>query len=225
MSEVRVEPSDVVRWWNREWFRQIAGLLPAVPAFWVPDEPAVRVLVAWNVFAVVYLLLTWLTYRRRDPAELRALGVASRERRLAERLSLASSPEELPQLGATIALIAAVFVLPRYAMLDVPPGWTLGICIVAIVSCWLTMQVGFTIAYIGRHAERGGLVFPGDDELRLVDYLYFSVGIGATFGTTDVTVTTREMRRTVLTHSVLAFVFNTLILAATVSIVSGVVAG
>ncbi|BBG00914.1 MULTISPECIES: DUF1345 domain-containing protein [Pseudonocardia] len=44
--------------------------------------------------------------------------------------------------------------------------------------------------------------------------------MSTSFGTGDVTVTTREMRRTVVAHSVLAFVFTTLILAVTVSAVA-----
>ena len=38
-----------------------------------------------------------------------------------------------------------------------------------------------------------------------------------TFGTTDVTVLSREMRRTVTANAVIAFEFNTVTVAATVS--------
>lgn len=42
-----------------------------------------------------------------------------------------------------------------------------------------------------------------------------------TFGTTDVTVTTREMRRTVAANAVIAFVFNTVTVASLVSALGG----
>ena len=69
--------------------------------------------------------------------------------------------------------------------------------------------------------ERGaepdnGLSFPGagkDFEPDHTDFLYFSFTIAVTAQTSDVGVTTREMRRLVLFQSVLSFVFNTTILA------------
>lgn len=105
------------------------------------------------------------------------------------------------------------------------PGLVFAICIVAVVTSWLTLQVGFAIVYLGLFTEKGGLDFPGDDAPTMVDFVYFAVSIGTTFGTTDVTATQSRMRRQVLVHGLLAFVFNTLILAVSVTIVTTYIAG
>ena len=62
-----------------------------------------------------------------------------------------------------------------------------------------------------------GLDFPGSEEPSFTDYLYMSIAVQTTFGTTDVDVQTRVMRRVVLRHCVLAFGFNTVIVAILIS--------
>ena len=61
---------------------------------------------------------------------------------------------------------------------------------------------------------RGG---PPDD----ADFAYFAFGIGMTFQIPDVNVTTRQMRRVVLFHQLLAFAYNTAILALIVNLLAG----
>ncbi|MEO7008621.1 MAG: DUF1345 domain-containing protein, partial [Caldimonas sp.] len=50
------------------------------------------------------------------------------------------------------------------------------------------------------------------------DFLYFSFTIAVAAQTADVSVSTRRMRRLTLTQSILAFVFNTTILAFSINI-------
>ena len=60
--------------------------------------------------------------------------------------------------------------------------------------------------------------FPGGGERSFTDYLYFSLMVQTTFGATDVAVESPGMRRAVMTHGVVAFVFNTVIVAMLVSL-------
>jgi uncharacterized membrane protein len=54
-----------------------------------------------------------------------------------------------------------------------------------------------------------------------VDFAYFAFTLGMTFQTSDVTISSRVVRRWVLGHAVLAFVFNTVILAMAVGLLGG----
>lgn len=65
----------------------------------------------------------------------------------------------------------------------------------------------------------GGLEFPGGDEPDGPAFVYFAYVLGMTAQTSDVNVTSNAMRRLVTWHSVFAFFFNTVIVAATVNIV------
>ena len=206
-----------MRWWNREVARQLLALVPTPLCLLVPSGGVVRLLAVWDIYAALYLLLTWLTYRGRGPSELQTMAVASRRRRVTER-AFASTPEQISQFAAAVALIATLIVMPQAQRLGVSPGLVLGICIVAVLTAWLMLQSGFAIVYMAVYSEAGGLEFPGDEEPQLVDFLYFAFSVGTTFGTTDVTVTRRGIRRQVLVHGVLAFLFNTLTLAVAVSV-------
>ncbi|MEV1296063.1 DUF1345 domain-containing protein [Pseudonocardia sp. NPDC049635] len=209
------------RWWQREWFRQTVPTPPAAFALLLPADIVVRILAAWNIYAAGYLVLTWLTFRRRTLTELRALATSSTRGRFTDRL--ASPPDQLPQSAATMALLAAAFVLPQFRTIGGNPVLVMAIGVLAVLGCWLTIQAGFAVAYINLYFQRGGLRFPDDaGPSGLVDFLYFTVAVSTSFGAADVTVTTPEMRRKVLAHSVFAFVFNTLILAATVSVIASI---
>ncbi|MGX1507891.1 UNVERIFIED_CONTAM: hypothetical protein RKD43_006516 [Streptomyces graminofaciens] len=50
---------------------------------------------------------------------------------------------------------------------------------------------------------------------------YFALSVRTTFGTTDVTVMSRELRRTVAANATIAFVFNTVIVAGMVAALDG----
>ena len=61
--------------------------------------------------------------------------------------------------------------------------------------------------------------FPGvETHPNFGDFLYFSATIGAAFATSDVSVTQSTLRRLVLAHTVLSFLFNTLILGLSVNV-------
>jgi uncharacterized membrane protein len=82
----------------------------------------------------------------------------------------------------------------------------------------------FALDYAGLfyRVEQGeGLVFPeaaAGFKPDYVDFLYFSFTIAVALQTSDVAVTGKPMRRLVLVQSLLAFVFNTTILAFTINI-------
>ena len=65
---------------------------------------------------------------------------------------------------------------------------------------------------------RGGLEFPGCPKPDYWDFLYFATSIGATSQTSDVAIRSRALRRLVMLHAVVSFVFNTMILALTVNL-------
>jgi uncharacterized membrane protein len=69
--------------------------------------------------------------------------------------------------------------------------------------------------------EHGGLQFPGGHAPDYADFLYFACIIGTSAQTADVSLTSRRMRRTGMVHCVLAFFFNTTLLALTINIASG----
>ncbi|PLP58671.1 DUF1345 domain-containing protein [Mesorhizobium loti] len=64
----------------------------------------------------------------------------------------------------------------------------------------------------------GGLDFPGETPPQGWDFFYFAIVIGMTAQTADTNVTTTRMRKLVILHSLITFLFNTVIVAAAVNV-------
>ena len=100
--------------------------------------------------------------------------------------------------------------------------WDVALAGSSILLAWLFVALVFAQEYAHSYymADKG-LVFPGEPEPDYWDVTYFSLVLNMTCQTSDVTITTRPMRRLVLLHSVIAFFFNVIILAITVNVVAG----
>ena len=73
--------------------------------------------------------------------------------------------------------------------------------------------------------ESHDLEFPGCAEPGVWDFLYFSFVIGMTWQVSDIQITSRRLRRIVLFHALISFAYNTVILALSINIVSGLIQG
>jgi uncharacterized membrane protein len=62
-----------------------------------------------------------------------------------------------------------------------------------------------------------------EDSPDYMDFTYFSFVIGMTFQVSDVTITSRQIRHLALFHGLISFVYNTIIVALSVSIIAGLV--
>jgi len=125
-------------------------------------------------------------------------------------------------VGAIVAELAVVKDLHgvlRYAHI--------ALSVLTIVSSWAFTQVMFALHYAHDYyatevrGQHGGLDFPGGQPPDYGDFLYFACVIGTSGQTADVSFTSRRMRRTGTLHCVMAFFFNTTLLALTINIASG----
>jgi uncharacterized membrane protein len=96
---------------------------------------------------------------------------------------------------------------------------------------WAVVHLLFTLEYARVYyapgsdgAPLGGLDFPGGHQPNYVDFLYFSFVIGVACQTAEVSTLNRSMRKVVLAQGLIAFVLNTVILAATVNVAAGLLA-
>ncbi|MCW0002207.1 DUF1345 domain-containing protein [Pararhizobium sp. YC-54] len=91
---------------------------------------------------------------------------------------------------------------------------------------WLTIHTMAAMHYAHRYwsPEMGddegdghSLDFPGTKEPGGYDFLYFAFVIGMTAQTSDIAITSTEMRKINLVHAVVSFFFNTVLVAAAVN--------
>lgn len=174
-------------------------------------------------YLVTYVLLTALVFARTPAEHYLKWAQGSRSGNWYDHYIVATHPGPGTAQGVSvIALLLGVFWYPRALSEGVLPPQVAGpIVAVLVVGAWFTVVLTYSVAYLMQDARSGHreLSFPGESERRSwTDYLYLSAGISTSFAATDVSVLTPRMRRTVTGHSILAFGFNTVVLAAVVSL-------
>lgn len=198
----------------------IAAVATATLTAW---RPALQIIVAWNTFAATLLGLAWFKLLRARAQE------AVRNARLED--SHRSVIFAFVVTATVVSLIAVGVILGGAKGLD---GRRLATHIVLTVGTiflsWSLMHTVFTFHYAHAYyaepdeperKEAGGLQFPETKRPDFLDFAYFSFVIGMTCQVSDVVVTNAPMRRLVLLHGVLAFFYNTIILALTINLISG----
>ena len=198
----------------------LAGLAAGVVP--LPLDGITRGLIGWCVGIGVYLALAWWLAETFDAAHTRARSQALDPPNVLILVIL------LTAVGVSVAVIAML--LRQVKQMDgVERAAHIALGMVALAASWLVIHTNYAFHYAHRYYQEerdnqvagAGLDFPGKLDPDYFDFLYFSFVVGMTSQVSDVQVTSREMRRITLVHSVLAFAFNMLVLALSINVVAG----
>lgn len=176
-----------------------------------------RLLVGWDVFAALYLVLVFTMVFSSGMRHIRRNALLQDEGRFLILLVTA--------LGAFASIAAIVFELS--ASNRSGPGLVLAT--VTIVLSWAAVHTVFSLHYAHeyyRDGKPGGLQFPSGDQHEDADYwdfVYFSFVIGMTAQVSDVGITDKIIRRTATVHGIISFVFNTALVALMVNIAASAI--
>lgn len=187
--------------------------------FLMPDTRRLvtRLVVGWDAFAALYLVLAYFMMLRCDVAHIRRSAVLQDDGRFVILM--------MTVLGALASLGAIVFELG--ASKGNPAGLILATA--TIVLSWALVHTAFALHYAHdfyRGKTPGGLQFPSGDahvDADYWDFVYFSFVIGMTAQVSDVGITDRIIRRTATVHGIISFVFNTALLALMVNIAASAI--
>jgi uncharacterized membrane protein len=187
-----------------------------------------RILLGWNAGVLLYFIAVG------------AMVVAADENSIARRAATQDDGRFTILILTTVAASAAFGAIFYQLLLvkDVHGLLRAGHLILAaatVISAWAFIHVMFALHYASEcFSERatktsptakahGGLRFPGDEAPDYFDFFYFSFVIGVACATADVNITSRTIRRTATVHCILAFFFNSAVLALTINIAAGLV--
>ncbi|MFG3093250.1 DUF1345 domain-containing protein [Streptomyces sp. NPDC048202] len=171
-------------------------------------------------YLLPYLALTVAAFSRASPERVRAWAGRDSRGTVLQRYVIGTAPGPGVSLFiAAAALAVAVVWLPGHLGTTFPVVPRVLVALALVAVAWVCVAVSFAVTFQADDIVEGGsaLDFPGPDSPLWGDYLYFALSVMTTFGATDVSVTSREMRRTVSANSVIAFVFNTVTVASLVS--------
>lgn len=188
----------------------------------VPTDWPFRALLGWCAGAAVYLVLAWWLAEVFDAKSTR------------QRAQAQDEPSVVlfgVMLLAVLACVASITLLLQQIkeLAGTERVLHMALAMTALALSWLFIQTLFAFRYAHRYYQEEkrrepdgpGLVFPNQPNPDYFDFLYYSFVIGMTSQVSDVQVSSREMRRLTLGHSILSFAFNVLIVALTINVLAG----
>lgn len=188
------------------------------PRGWPPEA---RILLGWVAFTLTVMAQLWPLMMRAGPARTRELATREDDSR-----ALAGT---ITMTAALVSLIGVVFLLSdAHDARGTRELLLTALAVGTVATSWLLVQTEYTLHYARRYYRDGrGVLFPhGEGSLEeptYWDFAYLSVTIGMTYQVSDTNLNTRAMRRLLLGHALLSFVFGTVIIAVTINGVAGLI--
>lgn len=183
---------------------------------------------AWLMFAVFHLIFSWIIIFSFHPRDVKTF--AEREDSRSSFIFLFVVAAAFISLFTIIFLLqsmpaAATHVLSEHIILS----------FLAVFSSWALVHTLFTLRYAHLYYKKErnkpqtdashitALQFPNEPAPDYLDFAYFSFVVGMTFQVSDVEISSREIRRLALLHGLLSFIYNTVIVAFSINIMSGLI--
>ncbi|MBN8695614.1 MAG: DUF1345 domain-containing protein [Bacteroidetes bacterium] len=193
-----------------------------VISYLLKTEISNRFILSWDMFCISMILFSWILFITTNSDDL---------------CRVVEKQDDGLKIIFAIVLIAVSFsILGTLALLVeqnktmVNKIWHTIISLSPVLLSWTLLHTMFTIRYahlyhdhnlLGTGSQVGGIEFPSKEAPDYLDFAYFSFVIGMTFQVSDVKVSSRAIRRFVLMHSLISFVFNTIIVALTINTLAG----
>lgn len=191
-----------------------------------PLGSEVKWLASWDFGVISFLILVGLVIASATPEQ------TLRRSRLRE-------PNPIVTLIFVVFISCMSIIIIGFMLVDIKltpqPIRTIQIwlSVIAVICSWLLTHTMFALHYARSYYNEvddsnldkyaGGLAFPTDEPPDYLDFMYFAFTIGFTSQTSDVSITTRSLRRLVLLHEIVSFFFYSVIIATTVNTVASLI--
>lgn len=202
----------------------VIGLAAGFGCMVFPDLAVpTRLIIGWDALSVSFLGAMFFTMLDHSPTDIRARAALDDEGKgVILGLVLVAAAASVWAVGAELSLAKAAHGVMKAAHIT--------LAFVTVVASWLMVQMIFGLHYAheyysvdeddgARDAE--GLNFQGTKEPDYWDFFHFAVVIGVACATADVMFTSKGLRRLGTVHSLVAFAFNTIIVALTINLTAG----
>ena len=201
-----------------------AGVVVAVALWLIPTplRPSTRAVFAWDAMLAVFIASTLRMMAGCDDRRIRARAAGQDEgQHVILLLAVAAAFISLLVIAAELSIAKGEH--------GVVKGLRIALAFGTVLASWMFVQMIFALHYAhefygeGEDGEtrRGGLLFPDDDTPDYWDFLHFGAVIGVAAQTADVAFASKSMRRTGTVHCLVAFIFNTVVLALTINLLAG----
>ncbi|MDQ4491748.1 DUF1345 domain-containing protein [Sinomonas sp. ASV486] len=172
----------------------------------------------WGAAALVYDIWVWIRIAPMNAEQTRLHAREEDPRR--------STRDFLILCANAAAIVAVVIVMVSGNKADngLAKVALALLALLVVAASWLMLHTIFTLRYTELYytaTPEGGIDFNQAEPPQYTDIAYMTFSLGMTYQVSDTSIKNHAIRAEALKHSLLAYVFATLILAATINLVIG----
>jgi uncharacterized membrane protein len=181
-----------------------------------------RILVCWNCGVALFLVTIFIWMRG-----LTARQICSRYIEEDETAPIILVVVTLAALLSLVAIVQPLATIKQVAGTERIAHFALAA--LTLVNSWILVPTIFTTHYADMYysvkEEDRPLHFPGTPMPVFWDFAYFSFTIAAACQTADVSTRNADVRKAVIAHTVISFLFNASILGFAINVTAGLIGG
>ncbi|MEP7115144.1 MAG: DUF1345 domain-containing protein [Ilumatobacteraceae bacterium] len=194
------------------------GLIAAtVAAFFCPWQ--LSVLAGWDVAAAFVVGSVWMFIAVLDATATQQVATREDDSRAVVGLIMV--------VACVISLIGVVIGLAHARTHPgTMSGVLTGVAVFTVFLSWFTVHTLFVLRYARLYYGEppGGIDFASAQEPPdYMDFVYVAFTIGMTFQVSDTGIAQRDIRRTVIRHALLSYLFGTVIVGVAINVVGNLI--
>jgi len=174
---------------------------------------------------LIYVAWTHVVFAGAPAEEVRRIAAEQHGRgagALAKLLGLGSA-ESIAMSAAAAALAVALAASVLGVGGEGSSAWLALLVVATAATAWALVAYSFALRYFRQHAAGDRFTFDFEEEPQFTDFLSMAVMISAAGAMSGGTPRSRSGLAVVRAHTLIAFVFNALVVAATVSLLVGLI--
>jgi uncharacterized membrane protein len=174
----------------------------------------IAALIGWIVASTVFIVWIYLSVGGMDgEATARHAAIEDASRPTADLILILASVTSLVGVGLSL-LEASNRPGSERAVIT-------AVAAITVILSWATVHTVYTLRYARLYyAAGGGIDFHEDRPPAYGDFAYLAFTIGMTYQVSDTTTASRTIRRTVLYHAYMSYIFGTVVVARTINVVA-----
>jgi uncharacterized membrane protein len=177
------------------------------------------VVAGWDAAAAAFLLTVWPIILRADGSHTQQLATREDETRGSARVLLVGvSAASLLGVGYALLLAGRDSGARRVLLI--------GVAVLTVMLSWTVVNTVYTLRYadLDFRSRATGIDFgdpAGRERPTYRDFAYVAFTIGMCYQVSDTTLRDRRIRRTVLAHALLSYLFGVVIVGGSVNLIAG----
>jgi len=179
---------------------------------------SISILIGWEGAVIIFITWIWLIIWPMSHARTAAFALREDPGRVGVDILLT-----LASIASLVAVGFALFEAHMTADTIQQLLLTL-ISLFGVVVSWILIHTLYALRYARFYYSKeitGTIDFKNDHVPAYSDFLYVAFTIGMTFQVSDTDMIGTEFRKTALRHALLSYVFGTVIVATTISLIAG----